>query len=125
MTKGSVTKSQLIDEITLLYPRFPQRALTVLVEAVFATLTAALARGERIELRGFGSFGVKARPARTRRHPRTQVSVQVAAQSVPCFKVAKELRARVNGAARPGEVVPAAEGVSAARIARLAETRVR
>src|SRR5262245_56199066 len=108
MTQSSVTKSQLIDELTPLYPRFPQRVLTVLVEAVFASLTAALARGERIELQGFGSFGVKVRPARTRRNPHTQASVQVAAQSVPCFKVAKELRARVNGAARPGEVVPAA-----------------
>jgi integration host factor subunit beta len=110
MTTGSVTKSQLIDELTLLYPRFPQQALTMLVEAVFATLTAALAWGERIELRGFGSFGVKARPARTRRNPRTQARVHVVAQSVPCFKVAKELRARVNGAARSGEVSLAAEG---------------
>jgi integration host factor subunit beta len=75
-----------------------------MVNAVFEDMTGALARGERIEIRGFGSFIVKQRHAREGRNPRTGELVSVAAKKIPFFKVGKELRLRVNGK------VPSAEG---------------
>jgi integration host factor subunit beta len=68
-----------------------------MVNAVFDSMTEALAKSERIEIRGFGSFIVKHRPAREGRNPRTGEVVAVAAKRVPLFKVGKELRLRVDG----------------------------
>ena len=62
-------------------------------------ITAALARGDRVELRGFGAFSVKHRPARTGRNPRTGAHVSVDQKSVPFFKTGKEMRERLNKAA--------------------------
>ena len=63
-------------------------------------LTAALARGDRVELRGFGAFSVKHRPARTGRNPRTGAHVSVDKKSVPFFKTGKEMRERLKKAAQ-------------------------
>jgi integration host factor subunit beta len=92
-----VTKRGLIDELVALYPRFSRRDAEVMVNAVFESLAEALRRGERVEIRGFGSFVVKHRDARDGRNPRTGRHVQVAAKRVPFFKVGKELRVRVDG----------------------------
>ena len=73
----------------------------VMVNAVFDSMTDALAKGERIEIRGFGSFMVKQRTAREGRNPRTGEIVSVAAKRVPLFKVGKELRLRVDGQPLP------------------------
>jgi integration host factor beta subunit len=91
-----VTKRDLIEELVALYPRFSRRDAEVMVNAVFESLADALRRGERIEIRGFGSFVVKYREARDGRNPRTGRRVSVAAKKVPFFKVGKELRMRVN-----------------------------
>ena len=64
-------------------------------------LEAALARGDRVELRGFGAFSVRQRDSRKGRNPRTGEPVEVPAKSVPFFKAGKELRARVNGGEDP------------------------
>ena len=92
-----MTKRDLIEEVARRYPRFSRREAEVVVNTVFDDLTEALARGERIELRGFGSFSVKHRPARERRNPRNGAIVSVPANKIPFFKVAKELRLRVDG----------------------------
>ncbi len=92
-----MTKRGLIDELVALYPRFSRRDAEVMVNAVFESLADALRRGERIEIRGFGSFVVKHREARDGRNPRTGRRVAVAAKRVPFFKVGKELRVRVDG----------------------------
>ena len=92
-----MTKRGLIDELVVLYPRFSRRDAEVMVNAVFESLAEALRRGERIEIRGFGSFVVKQREARDGRNPRTGKRVAVAAKRVPFFKVGKELRVRVDG----------------------------
>src|SRR5215510_5210909 len=99
---GAVTKRDLIEEVALQYPRFSRRDAEVMVNAVFDSMTEALAKGERIEIRGFGSFMVKQRAAREGRNPRTGAIVSVAAKRVPLFKVGKELRLRVDG--QPGEI---------------------
>lgn len=97
MGDGSVTKRDLIEEVAQRYPRFSRRDAEVMVNTVFDSMTEALARTERIEIRGFGSFIVKQRPAREGRNPRTGEVVDVAAKKVPLFKVGKELRLRVDG----------------------------
>ena len=77
--------------------------MELIVATIFDEITAALARGERVELRGFGAFTVKRRDARTGRNPRTGEAVPVDEKSVPFFKAGKELRERVNrGKAGPG-----------------------
>lgn len=92
-----MTKRDLIEEVAQQYPRFSRRDAEVMVNAVFDSMTDALAKGERIEIRGFGSFMIKQRAAREGRNPRTGAIVSVAAKKVPLFKVGKELRLRVDG----------------------------
>ena len=99
----AVTKSQLIAELGQRYPRFSHTEAEVMVNEVFKAMSDALGKGERIELRGFGSFIVKERAARHARNPRTGAVIAVAAQRVPFFKAAKELRWRVNGETSSGK----------------------
>jgi integration host factor subunit beta len=105
----SMTKRDLIDEVVKLYPRFSGRDSEVMVNAVFDSMTDALARGERIEIRGFGSFVVKHRQAREGRNPKTGALVPVAAKRVPFFKVGKELKLRVDGKPVPESVREASD----------------
>lgn len=89
-------KSELIQRITERNPHLYQRDIENVVAAILDTVTDALARGDRVELRGFGAFSVKHRPARTGRNPRTGEKVEVEAKSVPFFKTGKEMRERLN-----------------------------
>jgi integration host factor subunit beta len=92
----AMTKRDLIDEIVRTYPSYSGRDAEVIVNAVFEAMTDALSSGERIEIRGFGSFVVKKRRAREGRNPKTGEIVAVAAKRVPFFKVGKELKQRVD-----------------------------
>jgi integration host factor subunit beta len=96
-----MTKRDLIEEVVKLYPQFSRRDAEVMVNTVFDSMTKALCRGERVEIRSFGSFVVKQRHAREGRNPKTGTVVAVGAKRVPFFKVGKELRLRVNGDAQP------------------------
>jgi len=89
-------KSELIQRITERNPHLYQRDIENVVAAILDTISDALARGDRVELRGFGAFSVKNRPARVGRNPRTGEQVQVDAKSVPFFKTGKEMRQRLN-----------------------------
>ncbi len=91
-----MTKSELIAELTTSNPHLTGRDIEVIVATIFDEITAALARGDRVELRGFGAFTVKRRNARTGRNPRTGEAVPVDEKAVPFFKAGKELRERVN-----------------------------
>lgn len=91
-----MTKSELIAELTAAHPHLTGRDIEVIVATIFDEITAALARGDRVELRGFGAFTVKRRNARTGRNPRTGEAVPVDEKAVPFFKAGKELRERVN-----------------------------
>jgi integration host factor subunit beta len=95
-TDGFMTKSELIAELASANPHLTGRDVELIVATIFEEITAALARGERVELRGFGAFTVKNRQARTGRNPRTGAAVTVDEKSVPFFKAGKELRERVN-----------------------------
>src|SRR5438876_11817235 len=92
-----MTKRELIAEVIKVYTRFSRRDAEVMVNAVFDSMTEALSRDERIEVRGFGSFVVKHRQAREGRNPKTGELVSVAAKRLPFFKVGKELKLRVDG----------------------------
>jgi len=91
-----MTKSELIAELATSNPHLLARDVEIIVGTIFDEISAALSRGERVELRGFGAFTVKRRDARTGRNPRTGEAVPVDEKAVPFFKAGKELRERVN-----------------------------
>lgn len=97
-----MTKRGIIDELLIRQPGISYRDSETLVSTMFDAMTRELAAGQRIELRGFGSFGVKLRRARQGRNPKTGAQVEVAAKRIPFFRAGKELRVKVNGPA-PGE----------------------
>ena len=91
-----MTKSELIQRLAEQYPHLFHRDVERIVATVFDEISGALERGDRVELRGFGTFSVKHRDARTGRNPRTGATVHVAPKSVPFFKTGKQLRELVN-----------------------------
>jgi integration host factor subunit beta len=93
-----VLKSELIQRISKQNPHLYQRDVEHIVNAILGQIVAAMARGDRVELRGFGAFSVKQRPARTGRNPRTGAHVSVDQKYWPFFKTGKELRERLNQA---------------------------
>ncbi|MCH7931629.1 MAG: integration host factor subunit beta [Proteobacteria bacterium] len=91
-----MTRSQLILRLAEQNPHLFHRDVERIVATVFEEISEALARGDRVELRGFGAFSVKRRSARIGRNPRTGETVHVAAKSLPYFKTGKQLRERLN-----------------------------
>lgn len=92
-----MVKSELIARLAERNPHLYQRDIERIVTSIFEEVSAALARGDRVELRGFGAYSVKQRGARMARNPRTGEAVHVAEKHVPFFKTGKELRLRLNG----------------------------
>lgn len=91
-----MTKSELMHELSDQFPDLSPREVEKGVEVIFAEIGAALAKGNRVELRGFGAFSVRHRERRTGRNPRTGDKVEVVAKHVPFFKAGKGLRERLN-----------------------------
>jgi len=89
-------KSELVQMIADKNPHLYHRDVENIVNAILDEITGALADGNRVELRGFGAFSVKNRPARTARNPKTGEQVSVDEKWVPFFKTGKELRERLN-----------------------------
>ena len=89
-------KSELISALAAENPHLTQRDVEHVVSVILESMIGALENGGRVELRGFGAFSVRSRPARPGRNPRTGESVKVKAKHVPFFKSGKELRARLN-----------------------------
>src|SRR3990172_4288494 len=92
-----MTKSGLIEEVAERTPHISKKDTEIVVNTIFDSMTRALRVGERIEIRGFGSFQVKVREAREGRNPKTGEPVHIAAKRTPFFKVGKELREMVDG----------------------------
>ena len=90
-----MTKAELVDEIAQ-EADLTRKHSEVIVDAVFSSIVEALQGGDKIELRGFGSFRVRHRASRTGRNPKTGDSVLVPAKKVPYFKPGKELRELIN-----------------------------
>ncbi len=91
-----MTKSELIARLSEANPHLYQRDIERIVTTIFDEIATALARGDRVELRGFGAFSVKRRDARQGRNPRTGEQVAVTEKAVPFFKTGKQLRERLN-----------------------------
>ena len=91
-----MTKSELIARLAEANPHLFQRDVERIVTTIFDEITTALARGDRVELRGFGAFSVKQRAARSGRNPRTGETVGVSAKNIPYFKTGKQLRELIN-----------------------------
>ena len=98
-----MTKSELIDRIAKNERDLTGTDVELAVKTIVDEMTAALAQGERIEIRGFGSFALQYRAPRVGRNPKTGAAVHLGAKYLPRFKAGKELRDRVNaGAKRTG-----------------------
>jgi integration host factor subunit beta len=89
-------KSELIAKLASENPHLTQKDVERVISVILDEMIGALVGGGRVELRGFGAFSVRARPARAGRNPRTGATVQVRAKAVPFFKSGKELRERLN-----------------------------
>ena len=89
-------KSELVARLTARYPHLYHRDIERIVSTMLDEITKALAEGHRVELRGFGAFSVKVRPARQGRNPRTGEPVSVEEKRAPFFRTGKELRERLN-----------------------------
>lgn len=107
-----MTKSQLIEKMTEELRHLSKTEVEVIVETVFSKMKEALKNHNRIELRGFGIFEVRGRPARQGRNPKSGATVYVQNRYVPFFKVGKELRDRVNTVTKEGDASFAANASS-------------
>ncbi len=92
-----MTKSELIEILSRRQPHLKADDVDLAVKSLLEMMGGALAHGERIEIRGFGSFSLHYRPPRLGRNPKTGDSVALPAKHVPHFKAGKELRERVSG----------------------------
>jgi integration host factor subunit beta len=90
-----LTKAELVDTVSKVSD-LTRKHSEVIVDAVFSSIIDALHKGEKIELRGFGSFRIRRRDSRTGRNPKTGAGVLVPAKRVPHFKAGKELRELIN-----------------------------
>ena len=91
-----MNKSDLIEVLAQKAGHLSQKEVELIVDTIFESMTTALSTGDRIEIRGFGCFEIRTRPARLARNPKTGDKVPVQERRVPFFKVGKELRERVN-----------------------------
>ncbi|HET6628824.1 MAG TPA: integration host factor subunit beta [Woeseiaceae bacterium] len=94
--KRVMTKSELIELIARKQKHLPAKDVELAVKHLLDLMSDALARGERIEIRGFGSFSLHFRPPRIGRNPKTGEAVALSGKYVPHFKPGKDLRERVN-----------------------------
>ncbi len=93
-------KSELVTRLAERHPHLYQRDVERVVSTVFEQVAAGLARGDRVEIRGFGSFSIRLREARIGRNPATGDRVDVGEKVFPHFKAGKQLRQRLNGAGK-------------------------
>ena len=91
-----MTKSELIELIASKQPQFGYKDIELVVKTLLEHMVSALSTGERIEIRGFGSFSLHYRPSRIGRNPKSGEPVSLSAKYVPHFKPGKDLRERVN-----------------------------
>ncbi len=95
-----MTKSELIAQLSVRFPQLVLKDAEIAVKTILDAMSQTLCDGNRIEIRGFGSFSLNYRPPRQGRNPKTGDTVPVPAKYVPHFKAGKELRDRVDESAR-------------------------
>ena len=92
-----MTKSDLIARMARRYPQLVAKDAEIAVNAILNAMTSTLVNGQRIEIRGFGSFNINYRPSRIGRNPKSGEKVPVPEKHVPHFKPGRDLRERVDG----------------------------
>ena len=103
MRVDEMTKSELIERISKKQPHLPYKDVELSVKTLIEQMAQKLATGNRIEIRGFGSFSLHFRPPRIGRNPKTGEAVALSGKYVPHFKPGKELRERVNNVGQSSE----------------------
>lgn len=91
-----MTKSELIEAVASKVTNFSRKDIEVIVDTVFESMTGSLAKEEKVEIRGFGSFKIKHRDGRQGRNPKSGENIFIEPKKVPFFKAGKEIRERVN-----------------------------
>lgn len=106
-----MTRSELIEQLTNRFPQLVAKDAEMAVKVILDAVHEALVNGDRVEVRGFGTFANAYRPPRLGRNPKTGEPVPVGAKQVPHFKAGKELRERID-ASRPESVPPPRKGMA-------------
>src|SRR6202451_1002485 len=106
MNDSTVTKADLVEEVVRL-TELPRKESEAVVETIFESIIGALQGGDRIEIRGFGSFRTRQRRGRTGRNPKTGAKVEVPPKKIPFFKPSTELKDHVNPGAPAAPPAPA------------------
>ena len=91
-----MTRSELVLKLLTLKPNLTMAQAEKTIDVILEEITSALAKGQRVELRGFGVFTTRKRQARSGRNPRTGANVNVQAKTIPFFKAGKQLKERLN-----------------------------
>ena len=91
-----MTKSELIEMVAGRVDNFSKKDVEIIVDTLFNSMSESLARGEKVEIRGFGSFKIKHRDGRQGRNPKSGENIYIEPKKVPFFKAGKEIRERVN-----------------------------
>lgn len=113
LNAGVMTKAELVDEVAKVVQLTKKQAETI-VNIVFDSIVDSLRAGEKIELRGFGSFRLRSRKSRTGRNPKTGEKVEVPSKKIPYFKPGKELKELINKSLGEGQQEEGAPAVAAA-----------
>jgi integration host factor subunit beta len=104
MIHSTVTKADFVEEVTRV-SELPRKESEAVVETIFERIIGALKGGDRIEIRGFGSFRTRQRRGRTGRNPKTGAKVEVPPKRILVFKPSKELKNQVNGGAKSASAI--------------------
>src|SRR5260221_4914755 len=107
--KGNMTKADLIEEVSRL-AELTRKDSEIIVETIFDSVVRSLRSGDKIEIRGFGSFRTRQRKPRVGRNPKTDARVDVPAKKIPYFKPSKELKDVINHGKAGDAAAPAAKG---------------
>ncbi|MFQ5480872.1 MAG: integration host factor subunit beta [Thermodesulfobacteriota bacterium] len=91
-----MTKSELIEKVSANVKTFSKKEVEVIVDSLFQSMSQSLSKGEKVEIRGFGSFKIKERDGRQGRNPKSGENIYIEAKRVPFFKAGKEIRERIN-----------------------------
>ena len=113
---GVMTKAELVDEVASVVQLTKKQAETI-VNIVFDSIVDSLRNGQKIELRGFGSFRLRNRKSRTGRNPKTGEKVEVPSKKIPYFKPGKELKELINRAIADGTLIPEVESAAESAVA--------
>lgn len=91
-----MTKSELIEAVAAKITNFSRRDVEIIVDTLFESMAQSLSSGDKVEIRGFGSFKIKERDGRQGRNPKSGENIFIDAKKVPFFKAGKEIRERIN-----------------------------